>query len=91
MCYGSDWRNTVKNSIIYTIDKGAPVVADCHITNSSNRLHPAYSYATNTYHYVGVVGYDDRPNIIPAEVLIVDSNSRIPSRGIWKWYCLGAN
>lgn len=70
----SDWKAKLKNSIIYTIDQRYPVVADCRITsNSSTWLHPGYSYATNTYHYVAVVGYDDQ--ITPAEALIVDSNT----------------
>jgi|GEM_PF-3847952 len=72
----SDWRAKLKDAIIYTIDNGYPVIADCRITSDpATHLHPGYSYATNTYHYVAVVGYDDRPDIIPAEVLIVDSNT----------------
>lgn len=81
----SDWRSTLKNSIIYTIDKGYPVIADCRITtDTSTHIHPGYSYATNTYHYVAVVGYDDRADIIPAEVLIVDSNTH-PNLPIKYW------
>lgn len=81
----SDWRSKLKDAIIYTIDKGYPVIADCRITtDTSTHLHPGYSYATNTYHYVAVVGYDDRPDIIPAEVLIVDSNTH-PNLPIKYW------
>ncbi|WP_418223243.1 C39 family peptidase [Clostridium isatidis] len=70
----SDWKAKLKNSIIYTIDRGYPVIADTNITsNSSTWLHPGYSYATNTYHYVAVVGYDDQ--ITVPEALIVDSNT----------------
>ncbi len=74
--YGSlsNWRTKLKDCIIYTIDKGYPVVADCHITDSSSRLHPGYSYATDSWHYVTVGGYDDYPNTIPAQVLISDSH-----------------
>lgn len=73
----SDWRSRLKNSIIYTIDKGYPVIADCHITTDTNtRIHSGYSYATDTKHFVVVVGYDDRPATNPAEVLIVDSNTK---------------
>lgn len=79
----SDWRSKLKDSIIYTIDKGYPVIADCYINNDSNRIHSAYWYATDTYHYVVVVGYDDLPSTIPAKVCIVDSNQRIPDRIYW--------
>ena len=81
----SDWRAKLKDAIIYTIDKGYPVIADCRITtDTSTHLHSGYSYATNTYHYVAVVGYDDRPDIIPAEVLVVDSNTH-PNLPIKYW------
>ncbi|MGN0144928.1 MAG: C39 family peptidase [Clostridium sp.] len=72
----SNWRSKLKDSIIYTIDKGYPVIADCHITsNSDTWLCNGYSYATNTWHYVTVAGYDDLPNTNPAQVYIGDSNT----------------
>lgn len=77
----SDWRAKLKDAIIYTIDKGYAVIADCLIksNDSSTWIHSNYSYVGNRgydcYHYVAVVGYDDNPNTIPAEVLIVDSNT----------------
>lgn len=68
-----DWRSKIKNCIIYTVDKGYPLVADCHITaDKSTQIHKNYSYATDTWHYVSIVGYDDLPNTIPAKVLISD-------------------
>lgn len=71
----ADWKAHLKNSIIYTIDKRYPVIADTYITSdSSTWLHSGYDYATSTYHYVVVVGYDD--SITAAEALIVDSNPR---------------
>lgn len=71
----TDWRSKLKNCIIYTVDKGHPLVADCHITaDKSTQIHKNYSYATNTWHYVAIVGYDDLPNTIPAKVLISDTH-----------------
>lgn len=81
----SDWRSKLKDAIIYTIDKGYPVIADCRITtDKSTHLHPGYEYATNTYHYVAVLGYDDRPSVVPADVFIVDSNTH-PNLPIAYW------
>ncbi|WP_322387862.1 C39 family peptidase [Clostridium perfringens] len=75
--YGiTTWREKIKNSSIYTIDKGYPVIADCYIQSYEDRLHPSYNYATDTKHYVGIIGYDDRPQITPALLFIVDSNNR---------------
>lgn len=72
----SDWRKKLKQSIIFTIDNGYPIVADCHITSdSSTWLSDGYKYATDTYHYVTVGGYNDYENTIPAKVLIGDSNT----------------
>ncbi|ELC8333234.1 C39 family peptidase [Clostridium perfringens] len=80
--YGfTDWRAKIKNSVIYTIDKGYPLIADCYIKKERDRLHPNYSYATDTTHYVAIVGYDDLPQTVPAKVLIIDSNSRKNSNG----------
>lgn len=77
----SDWTSELKDSIIYTIDKGYPVIADCLITSDTDtHIHSGYGYATSTKHYVTVVGYDD--TVSPAEVLIVDSHpsDEIPAR-----------
>lgn len=69
-----DWTNKVRNSIIHTIDKGYPVIADCNITTDTNtRIHSGYSYATNTKHYVVVIGYND--SVSPMKVRIVDSHT----------------
>ena len=69
-----DWTNKLRNSIIYTIDKGYPVIADCHITSdTSTRIHSGYSYATDTKHYVVVIGYND--TVSPMKVRIVDSHT----------------
>lgn len=76
------WRAVLKNAIITTIDKNYPVIADCHIDSADTYLHSDYN-GTNVYHYVGVIGYDDRPQIIPAEVYIVDSWGRIGDRVYW--------
>ncbi|MBO3399101.1 C39 family peptidase [Clostridium perfringens] len=79
----TDWRAKIKNASIYTIDKGYPLIADCLIKRSDPRtkLHPNYGYRDETFHYVGIVGYDDLPQTVPAKVLIIDSNSRKNSNG----------
>lgn len=71
-----DWANKLRNSIIYTIDKGYPVIADCIITSSDDNthIHPNYGYKEETRHYVAVVGYNDR--VSPMKVRIVDSNTK---------------
>lgn len=76
------WRAALKNAIITTIDKNYPVIADFHIDSSSTYLHSDYN-GTNVYHYLGVIGYDDRPQIVPAEVYIVDSWGPIGDRVYW--------
>lgn len=84
----SAWRDELKKDIIATIDSGYPVIADCYIYGPDTYLHPDYRNATHQgtrviRHYVAVVGYDDRPNTIPAEVCIVDSYGAIGSRMYW--------
>lgn len=71
-----DWANKLRNSIIYTIDKGYPVIADCLITSSDDdtHIHSNYGYKSQTKHYVVVVGYNDK--VSPMKVRIVDSNTR---------------
>ena len=72
----TSWTNELRNSIIYTIDKGYPVIADCLITTDTNtKIHSGYDYQTSsksTYHYVVVVGYDD--TVSPMKLKIVDSH-----------------
>ena len=81
----SDWRDKLKRCIIFTIDNGYPIAADCHITTDSDTwLSSGYDYAQSTYHYVTVGGYDDNEDTVPAEVLIGDSNTHAGiSRRYW--------
>lgn len=62
----SDWFSKVKNCVIYTVDKGYPVIADTKQDPYGVKLHPKYNYidsrganGTSTYHYIAVTGYDD--------------------------------
>ncbi|EQB4338554.1 C39 family peptidase [Clostridium botulinum] len=81
-----NWKKKLLDCIIYTIDNSYPVVADCHITTNSNtRIHPGYSYARDTWHYVTVGGYNDYANSDNSKILISDSHpstSTIP-RTYW--------
>ncbi|MGE4274006.1 MAG: C39 family peptidase [Desulfitobacterium sp.] len=78
--YGSNWESTFLNSVIWTIDKGYPVIADTkqHIGASSTNL--SSNYATDwynnkdTYHYVVICGYDD----VNKKILFSDSHSSFP-------------
>ena len=64
----SDWRNRVKNSVIWTVDKGYAVIADTKQSPYGTKLHPNYNYIDDrgpggkpTYHYIAITGYDDTP------------------------------
>lgn len=78
----SAWSSQLKNNIIYTIDKGHPVVADLHMVKGDPYyIYGGYDYMTKEVkHYVVVNGYDDLAATTPSEYRIIDSNdnSNIP-------------
>ncbi|ADL51328.1 C39 family peptidase [Clostridium cellulovorans] len=59
----TDWQLDVLNSIIYTIDKGYPVVVDTEQMPTIDFIDPVYRDRYNSngnkpiYHYVTVIGY----------------------------------
>ena len=62
----SDWQDKVKNSVIYTVDKGYAVIGDTKQSPYGTKLHPNYNYiddrgsgGASTYHYIAITGYDD--------------------------------
>ncbi|WP_243156511.1 C39 family peptidase [Clostridium sp. C8-1-8] len=64
----TDWRAKVKNCVIYTVDKGYPVIVDTKQDPYGIKLYPKYSYiddrgvnGASTFHYITVTGYDDTP------------------------------
>lgn len=72
----SDWYSKLKSSVIYTVDKGYPVIADTRQDIGGIKLHPSYSYidvrnTVPTYHYIVINGY----NTSDSTFYITDSNS----------------
>ena len=89
----SDWFSKFKNSIIYTIDKGYPIIIDTYqpVGQARNQyISDIYRNIINNrnnrmYHYAAIIGYDDTPG--NDRVLIVDSYKNVP-RVYWtytKW------
>lgn len=66
----SDWKNKLMNSVIWTIDKGYPVIADTkqHVgplsVNLSSKYATDYYNNNDCYHYVVIYGYDDTTKML---------------------------
>lgn len=79
----SEWTNKVKNSVIYTVDKGYGVVIDTiQQKTDSYRLISDYSYVDGrnepVYHYIVACGYDDTSG--EDRIYFSDSNTRFPGK-----------
>ncbi|MEQ8199481.1 MAG: C39 family peptidase, partial [Clostridiaceae bacterium] len=61
----ADWRNKLMNCVIWTIDKGYPVIADTKQHTGATSINLSSKYATDyynakdCYHYVVIYGYND--------------------------------
>lgn len=76
----ASWKNTLMNNVIYTIDKGYPVIADTKQHSGSSSVNLSSKYATSyyngkdTYHYVVIYGYNDSTKTL----YFSDSHSSFP-------------
>ena len=81
----SDWKSHMENGIIYTVDKGYPVVVDTHMLSTADvstppRVNSAYSYLDDRgrgcYHYIIANGYNNTPG---NDLIYITDCSNFPS------------